>query len=84
MNRKQLLAQEEKKLRYLQLMVDLTMQILYQSEGLTFLEGLEYISNARKFALDLFPKKGPTFDLIYRPRLIRVMQERGIVNIESN
>jgi hypothetical protein len=84
MTRKELLAQENKKLRYLQLMVDLTIQILSQEEGLTFFEGLEHISKARKFAMNLFPQKGTTFDLIYRPRLIRVMQERGIINVESN
>jgi hypothetical protein len=84
MTRQQKIVQENKKLRYLQLMVDLTVQILAQSEGLTFLEGLEHINKVRNFALELFPQKGPAFDLIYRPRLIRVMQERGIINLESN
>ena len=84
MTREELIVQENKKLRRLQLMVDLTIQILYQSEGLTLHQGLEYINQVRKYAIGLFPRKGKTFDLIYRPRLLRVLQERGIIGFTSN
>jgi len=71
-------------IRYLQLMVDLTIQILYQTDTLTFKEGLQHIENARKFAVELFPGKAKTFDLIYKPRLMRVLQERGILEFSQN
>jgi hypothetical protein len=76
--------EENRKIRHLQLMVDLTIQILYQTEILTYKEGLQHIENARKFAVDLFPDKAQTFDLIYRPRLIRILQERGILEFSHN
>ncbi|UCF63313.1 MAG: hypothetical protein JSW33_12195 [bacterium] len=84
MNRKKDIEIENKKLRYLRLMVDLTTQVLYQTHDLTLTEGLRYIDNARKFAEELFPSKGKTFDLIYRPRLMRVLQERGILEFSHN
>lgn len=84
MTRQELIVQENKKLRRLQLMVDLTIQILYQTEGLTLQQGLDYINQVRKYAVELFPRKGKTFDLIYRPRLLRVLQERGVIGFTSN
>lgn len=81
---KKLLEEENKRLRRLQLMVELTLQLLSQSDRLTLTEGLDYIKNARNFALTLFPNKGETFDLIYKPRFIRVLKERGILEISQN
>ena len=52
MNSNNLVEQENRKIRHLQLMVDLTIQLLYQSDGLTFSEGLLYIENARKFVFN--------------------------------
>ena len=79
-----MIQEENRKIRYLQLMVDLTIQILYQTVSLTYREGLQHIDNARKFAVDLFPGKDLTFDLIYKPRLMRVLQERGILEFSHN
>jgi hypothetical protein len=84
MGRKKLIEEENKRLRRLQLMVDLTGQLLSQTTNLTLTEGLQFIQNARKCALLLFPNKGETFDLIYRPRLLRVLEERGILDISQN
>lgn len=83
MDRKQIL-EENKKIRHLQIMVHLTMQILYQSEGLTAAEGLQYIKRARQYATSLFPGKGDVFDLIYRTRLLRILHERGILEPFQN
>ncbi|MBN2365764.1 MAG: hypothetical protein JXL67_06330 [Calditrichaeota bacterium] len=76
--------EEKKNLRRLQLMVDLTIQILYQSKEMTLPEALAHIMSARKFALQLFPGKGETFDLIYKPRMMRILRERGILDISQN
>ena len=84
MNENNLIEQENRKIRHLQLLVDLTIQLLYQTDRLTYSEGLQYIENARKFAVNLFPGKATTFDLIYKPRLMRVLQERGILKISLN
>lgn len=79
-----MIQEENRKIRYLQLMVGLTSQILYQTDRLTYREGLQHIDNVRKFAVDLFPGKAMTFDLIYKPRLMRVLQERGILEFSHN
>ena len=78
------LQEENKKLRRLQLMIDLTIQLLYQSREINFKEAMQHVQNARNFALSLFPDKGHTFDLIYRPRLIRVIREKGILDFSRN
>jgi hypothetical protein len=74
------LKEENRKLRHLRFMIDLTIQLLYQKQDLTLLEGLNYINTAKDYAVSLFPGKETTFDLIYRPRLIRVIRERGLLN----
>lgn len=74
------LKEENRKLRHLRFMIDLTIQLLYQKYDLTFLEGLNYINAARDYAVFLFPGKEATFDLIYNPRLLRVLRERGLLN----
>lgn len=74
------LKEENRKLRHLRLMMDLTIQLLYQKQDLTLTESFNYIKTAKKYAISLFPDKGEVFDLIYRPRLLRVISERGLLN----
>lgn len=78
------LKEENRKIRKLQIMVHFTTQLLYQKSELNLLEGLLHIQNVRKFALSLFPGKGEVFDLIYRTRLLRVLEERGLFFPNSN
>ena len=78
------IREENRKIRRLRLMVDLTVQILYQEPDLTFTQGMVYIQQAREFAKQLFPEKAHVFDLIYKPRLLRVLSERGLIPGESN
>jgi hypothetical protein len=80
----QALKEENKKIRHLRLMVDLTCQLLYQEKGLTLSEGLNRIQSVKTYAESLFPEKGDVFDLIYRPRLIRILKERGLFNPSLN
>ena len=79
-----LIDEETKNLRRLQLMMDLTIQILYQSANLSLPEGLRHIQNVKNYALSLFPNKAETFDLLYKPRLLRVLKERGILDFSIN
>jgi hypothetical protein len=70
------LAEERARYRKLQIMIAATAALLEQDRSLTLREGMALVSQARRAAELLFPGKGPTFDLIYRPRLLRIIEER--------
>jgi hypothetical protein len=67
---------EPRRLRRLQLMMHLVMQVIAQDPSLTVEEASQMATDARRAALALFPGKELAFDLLYRPRLQRVMRER--------
>lgn len=69
-------VEERKKLRRLQLMVDMVLSTLSQDPDLTLREALAMISNCKNAALAMFPGKELAFDLLYKPRLERVIDER--------
>ena len=70
------LREENRRLRRLRLVVDLTLARLYQDPDLSLLEALELIERCRDTALAMFPGKETAFDLIYRPRFERVLHAR--------
>ncbi len=70
-----LIEEEEKNLRRLRWIVDLTQATLMQS-NLTLRESLVLMNNTRKAALSIFPGKGFVYDLIYTPRFRRILDER--------
>jgi hypothetical protein len=76
MERKDLLREEERRLRRLRLLVDVTAQVLAEDHNLTFCEALRLIEAARTASMRLFPDKEQTFDLVIRPRLERIVLER--------
>lgn len=69
------IRQEEKNIRRLRFMVDLTEAVLMQSD-LTLQESLGLMENTKKAALVLFPEKEFVYDLIYTPRFRRIVEER--------
>ncbi len=69
------LQEEEKKMRYLRFIVDLTRQILLEST-ISRDEALLLISSTRRCVLKLFPEKGEVYDLIYAPRFEKILLER--------
>jgi len=69
------ILEENRRVRRLQLVVDLVTSVLSQSD-IPVEEAAELVANTRRFALSLFPDKGPTYDLIYAPRFRRVMWEK--------
>jgi hypothetical protein len=71
---------ERRNLRRLQLMMDMVLSVLSQDPDLTRTEALEMATNCKTAALALFPDKELAFDLIYQPRLQRVINERFRVN----
>ena len=68
------LEEEEKKLRYLRFLVDLTVVILMQG-NLSIAESLNLIKRTKQCVLKLFPDKEDTYNLIYKPRFERIIKE---------
>lgn len=66
---------EPQRLRRLQLMMQMVQAVIAQSE-ITPDEAADLVQGARRAALALFPGKELAFDLIYRPRLDRLIAER--------
>jgi hypothetical protein len=67
---------EPRKIRRLQLMMSMVMSVISQDPSLTVEEAAELAARAKRAALAMFPDKELAFDLIYKPRLQRLMKER--------
>jgi hypothetical protein len=68
--------EERRKLRRLQILVGMVSSILSQDPHLTRRGAQRLIADCKTAALTMFPDKELAFDLIYQPRLERVVQER--------
>ena len=68
------LAEEQRRLRRLRMIADLTANVLAQGR-LPRAEAERLVAAARGAALALFPDKAETFDLILAPRFARLMDE---------
>jgi len=68
--------QEERALRRLRLMTDITCRIL-ASPGITLAETRNLIFQVRSQAMVYFPGKSKTFDMIYGRRFHRILEEKG-------
>jgi hypothetical protein len=69
-------AEEQKLIRRMQMMMNMVMQVIAQDATLTIDEASQMIADSRKAALAMFPGKELAYDLIWRPRLQRLMRER--------
>ena len=69
------ILEEARKIRRLQVVVDLVMSTLQQSD-IPVEEASEMVASTRRYAISLFPDKARTFDLIYQPRFQRVLTEK--------
>jgi hypothetical protein len=69
------LATEERKLRRLRRAMDLTAALLWRVD-LTLEEAQDVVGHAKHTALQLFPDKEETFDLIYGSRFRRILVEK--------
>jgi len=72
---KEALLAEEKKLRKLRRIMDFTAALLWQAD-LTLGEAQKLVADARDRALELFPGKEETFELIYGSRFRRILAEK--------
>ena len=72
---KDALLAEERKVRRLGRAMDIAAALLWQVD-LTLEEAQEIVEHAKHTALQLFPGKEDTFDLIYGPRFRRILAEK--------
>ena len=70
------IAEENRKIRRLQVMMSMVMAAISQDSSLTVEEASELAAGAKRAALAMFPDKELAYDLIYRPRLQRLLNER--------
>jgi hypothetical protein len=68
--------QEAKKIRRLQVMISMVMSVISQDPNLTVEEASELVAGAKRAALAMFPDKEFAYDILYKPRLQRLMNER--------
>lgn len=66
---------EEKRMRHLRAIVDLTAAVLAQ-EKMTIDEALDLINATKRTVLRLFPGKEHTYNIIYGRRFERILRER--------
>ena len=71
--------EEARKIRRLQTMIGMVMQVIGQDPNLTIEEAAELAAGAKKAALAMFPDKELAYDLLYKPRLQRLMNERFLL-----
>jgi len=70
------MEEESRKIRRLQLMMSMVLSVIGQDPTLTVEEASELAAGAKRAALAMFPDKELAFDLLYKPRLQRLMRER--------
>ena len=70
------LEQEARNIRRLQVMISMVMSVISQDPNLTVEEASELVAGAKRAALAMFPDKELAYDILYKPRLQRLMNER--------
>ncbi len=70
------LQEEGRKIRRLQMVVNMVTQVIAQDHTVTVEQASEMVADTRRVALSMFPDKELAFNLIYWPRLQRLMRER--------
>lgn len=68
--------QEAFNIRRLQIMISMVMSVISQDPTLTVEEASELVAGTKRAALAMFPDKELAYDIIYKPRLQRLMKER--------
>jgi hypothetical protein len=68
--------EEARRIRRLQIMISMVSSVISQDPRLTVEEASELAAGAKRAALAMFPDKELAYDLLYKPRLQRLMTER--------
>ena len=69
------ILEENRKVRRLQIVVNLVLNLVAQSD-IPVEEASQLVAQTRQFALKLFPDKELAYDLIYQPKFKRLMAEK--------
>ena len=67
---------EARRIRRLQIMISMVSSVISQDPSLTVEEASELAAGAKRAALAMFPDKELAYDLLYKPRIQRLMRER--------
>jgi hypothetical protein len=67
---------EARLIRRLQVMINMVSSVISQDPTLTVEEASELAAGAKRAALAMFPDKELAYDLLYKPRIQRIMRER--------
>ncbi len=57
-------------------MMNMVISVISQDTDLTVEEASELVASTKRAALAMFPDKELAYDIIYKPRLQRLMRER--------
>jgi hypothetical protein len=77
------IAEEERRLKMVRFLVDVTLARLYQDQDLTHLDALALVERMRDVILTLFPGKERAFELLYHPRFERALRDRWPVELPA-
>jgi hypothetical protein len=69
-------SDEARRIRRLQIMISMVSSVISQDPSLTVEEASELAAGAKRAALAMFPDKELAYDLLYKPRLQRLIRER--------
>lgn len=75
MFREEEIAEENRRIRRLRFLVDFWLQLIMQAD-LSRDEAFQVVEHVKSYACSLFPGKENTFELIYRPRFMRIIEEK--------
>jgi hypothetical protein len=67
---------ELRRIRRLQIMMNMVISVISQQPGLTIEEASQLAADSKRAALAMFPDKEFAYDIIYKPRLQRIINER--------
>ena len=76
------IREENRKIRFLRFLVDFSI-LSIQQEEISLEEAMKIVEDVKQTALGLFPGKEEAFELIYRPRFRRVIEERFGIRSEE-
>src|SRR3984893_811821 len=69
--------EEARNIRRLQIMISMVMSVIGQDPNLTVEEASELAAGAKRAALAMFPDKEFSYDILYNPRLQRLINNRS-------
>jgi hypothetical protein len=78
------IALESARYRRLQRAFDVALALIQQTPDLQIGDTIEMVLETRRIALDLFPGSDETFNLLYRPRLLRAITERFGIQVQAD